>query len=367
VKRLDIHIGKAVLGATLLAWLVVSVLDALFVLLGQFGDIGRGNYALADAALYVLLDTPTRAWRSFPTAALIGVLLGLGNLAAQRELDALRLAGCSPQRLARAVLQAGALLMLVALAVGEGWAPHSQQLARQVRGEAIYPDVGVQAGAGFWVRDGPRFIQVAGSAADGELSGLVIYQLAPGPVLQRVTRAERARPVNGAWQLDDVNETRFHADRLEIVQQARSQWPVLMDVRLAQLLTRDGDALTLPELGRSIAYQERNGGEVSALRMLYWQRLTAPLSALVMLLLALSLVLGPLGRRTPGQRLLVAVLAGLAFKLLGGIAGHAALVYGLAPALGALLPALLVLAGIGVGLRKSVSSRRLPVALDRPP
>jgi lipopolysaccharide export system permease protein len=265
------------------------------------------------------------------------------------------------------VLQAGALLMLVALAVGEGWAPHSQQLARQVRGEAIYPDVGVQAGAGFWVRDGPRFIQVAGSAADGELSGLVIYQLAPGPVLQRVTRAERARPVNGAWQLDDVNETRFHADRLEIVQQARSQWPVLMDVRLAQLLTRDGDALTLPELGRSIAYQERNGGEVSALRMLYWQRLTAPLSALVMLLLALSLVLGPLGRRTPGQRLLVAVLAGLAFKLLGGIAGHAALVYGLAPALGALLPALLVLAGIGVGLRKSVSSRRLPVALDRPP
>ena len=301
----------------------------------------------------MLLGVPTRAWQAFPMAAVIGVSLGLGNLAAQFELDALRLAGCSPQRLARAVLQAGALLLLVALVLGEGWAPHSQLLARQLRGEAIFAGVSVQSDAGFWVRDGQRFIQVGRSAANGDLAGLVIYQLAPGPRLQQVTAAARARPQDGHWLLEDVSESRFLADRVALEHWPQLQWPTLMDVRLAKLLTRDSDSLSLGELTDYIDYLQRNGSDVAALRMNYWQRLAAPLSALVMLLLAVSLVLGPLGRRPLGQRLLVAVLAGLLFQLLTGVAGHAALVYGLPPALGALLPSLLVLAGIASGVLKS--------------
>jgi len=348
VKRLDLYIGKAVVSTTLLAWLVVSVLDALFVFLGQLGDVGRGDYGLGDVVLYVLLGVPTRAWQAFPMAALIGVLLGLGNLAAQFELDALRLAGCSPRRLAGAVLQAAGLLLLAALALGEGWAPHAQQLAQQLRSQAIFSDVSLQPGAAFWVRDGRRFIQVGRSQPDGALGGVVVYQLGPGPRLQQVTAAARARPKDGHWLLEDVSETRFLAGRVEVKHEASAHWPALLDVRLAQLLTRAGDSLSLVELDEYIHYLEGNGGDVAALRMNYWQRLAAPLSALVMVLLAVSLVLGPLGRRPLGQRLLVAVLAGLLFKLLTGVAGHAALVYGLPPAAGALLPSLLVLAGIGI-------------------
>ena len=353
MKRLDLYIGKTVVNATLLAWLVVSVLDALFVLLGELGDIGRGDYSLTDVQLYVLLGVPTRAWQAFPMAALIGVVLGLGNLAAQFELDALRLAGCSPQRLARAVVQAGALVLLVALALGEVVAPHSQQLARQLRGEAIFAGVSLQPDAGFWVRDGQRFIQVQRGEANGELSDLVIYQLAPGPRLQQVTAAARARLQDGHWLLQDVSESRFLLDRVAVEHWPQAQWPALMDVRLAKLLSRDGDSLSLPELGDYIDYLQRNGSDVGSLRMNYWQRLAAPLSVLAMLLLAVSLVLGPLGRRPLGQRLLVAVLAGLLFKLLTGVAGHAALVYGVPPALGALLPALAVLAGIGIAACRS--------------
>lgn len=361
MKRLDVYIGKAVVNATLLAWLVVGALDALFVLLGQLGDIGRGDYSLTDAALYVLLGVPMRAWQAFPMAALIGVLLGLGNLAAQFELDAARLAGCSPHRLAQAVLQSGALLLLVALAAGEGWAPYCQQFARQLRGEAIYAGVSLQPDAGFWVRDGQRFIQVERSEANGDLSGLVIYQLAAGPRLQQVTQAAKARPQDGHWLLESVSDSRLLADRVVVEHWPQLQWPTLMDVRLAKLLTRDGDSLSLAELNEYITYLQRNGSDVATLRMNYWQRLAAPLSALVMLLLAVSLVLGPLGRRPSGQRLLVAVLAGLLFKLVTDVFGHVALVYGFPPALGAVLPPLIVLAGIGMGVL-TASTRNRAVA-----
>jgi lipopolysaccharide export system permease protein len=178
---------------------------------------------------------------------------------------------------------------------------------------------------------------------------VVVYQVGAGPSLQQVTEAASAKPRDGHWLLEGVSETRFLGARVAVEREPSQQWPALMDVRLAKLLTRDGDSLTLLELRQYIHYLRRNGGDVAALRTNYWQRLAAPFSALVMLLLAVSLVLGPLGRRPLGQRLLVAVLAGLLFKLLSAVAGHVALVYGLAPAAGALLPTLLVLAGIAIG------------------
>jgi len=350
MTRVDVYIGRAVLAATLLAWLVVSVLDALFVLLGQLGDVGRGDYGYADVVQYVLLGLPTRAWQAFPTAAMIGVLLGLGNLAEQRELDALRLAGCSPRRLVTAVMLTGVLLVAVMLTVGEGLAPHAQHLAQQLRSEAIYAGSGVQHAGGFWVRDGQRFIQVAQSGADGKLEGLAVYELAPGAGLARVTAAARARPLDAHWQLEAVRVTQFGDRQVNVTTQAQADWPALIDKRLARLLTRDPDTLTLPELGEYIGHLRRNGSDVGAWRLNFWQRLAAPLGALAMLLLAAALVLGGLGRRPPGQRLLVAVLAGLAFQLLGGVIAHAGLVYGMNPAVSAFLPAvtLLLLAGVVV-------------------
>jgi lipopolysaccharide export system permease protein len=352
MMRLDRYIGATVLGATLLAWLVVSVLDALFVLLGQLGDIGRGDYGLTDALLYVLLGLPTRAWQAFPMAALIGVLLGLGNLAEQRELDAFRLAGCSTRRLVLAVVQAGALLLVALLLLGEGLAPRAQHLAQQLRSEAIFAGVGVQRDAGFWVRDGQRFIQVGRSESDGDLGGLVVYELAQGARLAQVTAAARARPRDGQWRLEDVSVTQFHADHIAVTREPRADWPALLEPRLARLLTRNPETLSLSELGEYIDYLRRNGSDVGIWRLNFWQRLAAPLETLAMLLLAAALVLGALGRRPLGQRLLVAVFAGLLFKLLAGVIAHAGLVYGLNAAASALLPAVAVLLAAAGLLRR---------------
>lgn len=353
MKRLDLYLGKSVTSATLLMWLLVSVLDALFVLLGQLADIGRGDYSFADVALFVVLGLPARAWQVFPVAMLIGAVMGLGNLAAQSELNALRFAGCSVARLTRAVMVAGLLLLAGGVLLGEVWAPYGQQLAQQWRSQAIYADVSVQREAGFWVRDGRRFIQVARSEADGSLSQVTVYQLDETPRLERATAADSATPQTGHWLLKGGRVSEFLERRIAVEHRDEVVWSQLMDVRLAQLLTRDAATLSLSELSEYIDYLRRNGSDVSAYQLNFWQRLAAPVSALAMLLLAVVMVLGPLGRRTLGQRLLVAVLTGLGFKLLTGIVGHAGLVYGMSPILSAFLPSLLVLVIIAAGALKS--------------
>lgn len=342
MKRLDAYVGRSVLAGTLLAWFVVVMLESLFVLLGELGDVGRGTYALSDAVQFVLLSLPVRAYQSFAVAALIGAALGLGGLAAQGELNAFRLAGCSPGRLAQAVLQAGALMVLAALLVGEGWGPSSERLARQMRTSAMFANVDTRGG-GFWVRDGERLIQVDHSEADGTLAALRVYELDTTPGLAAATSAERARYRNGSWLLEQVSTTTFGSDGVEVRGAAQALWPRLMNPRLAALLTRHPQTLSLAELTRYMTYLHQSGSGVVDYQLSFWRRLAQPLAALAMLLLAVSLVLGPLQHQSAAQRVLVAVLAGLAFKLVNEIVTHAGLVYGMPPWLAAALPSAAVL------------------------
>jgi len=343
MMRLDLYLGRTVLSVTLLVWVLVIALEAAFALLGELGDVGRGDYALPEALLFVLLTMPGRAYQSFAVAALIGCLLGLGGLAARGELNAFRLAGCAPARLARAVLQAGALMLLLAVLIGEGWAPPTQQLARQMRAASLFSDVSIQQGSGFWLRDGTRLIQVGHSEADGSLAAVTVFELDSTPRLLAATAIARARHGGRQWLLEDIRETRFGGDGVELRASERAAWPELVEPRLAHLLTRDAQTLSLPELRRYIAYLKQSGASVADYQLDYWRRLAAPLAALAMLLLSVSLVLGRLGRRSAGQRVLVGVLVGLVFKLGNEIVAHAGLVYGVPPWLSAFLPSLLVL------------------------
>jgi lipopolysaccharide export system permease protein len=353
VKRLDLYIGKTLFATIALAWAVVVALEGVFSFLGEIGDIGRGDYALGDAALFTALGLPERAYQVFPMAALIGALLGLGNLSAQSELNAFRLAGCSPRRLTRSVLQTGMVLLLFAVAAGEGWGPGAQQLAQQVRTSAIFDEVAVQRGGAFWVRDGQRLIQVGQSEADGSLSDIAVFQIDSSPRLVSATAVARASYQQGRWYLQGIRESRFANREIDVRSSDKADWDTLMDPRLARLLTRDQRTLALPELRQYIAYLERNGGNVAAYRLGYWQRIAAPVATIAMLLLSVGFVLGPAGQRGVGQRILLGVLVGLGFKLLTETAAHAGLVYGVPPALSAFLPASAVfVAGLAL-LRRS--------------
>src|SRR3546814_12699129 len=73
----------------------------LNAMIGEFGDVGKGNYGLLDAVTYIVYTIPRRAYTMFPTVAVIGALMALGQLAASSELTALRALGLSRRRLSR--------------------------------------------------------------------------------------------------------------------------------------------------------------------------------------------------------------------------------------------------------------------------
>src|SRR3546814_17599313 len=82
---------------------VLVGLDVVNAMISEFGDVGEGNYGLLDAVTYIVYTITRRAYTMFPTVAVIGALMALGQLAASSELTALPALGLSRRRLSLSV------------------------------------------------------------------------------------------------------------------------------------------------------------------------------------------------------------------------------------------------------------------------
>lgn len=96
--KLDRYIGSNVLVAILAVLGVIVGLSVLFSYIDELGSLDK-NYSLLDAATWVAWTVPRRIFEMLPMAALIGCLVGLGNLAGGSELTVMRAAGVSLGRI----------------------------------------------------------------------------------------------------------------------------------------------------------------------------------------------------------------------------------------------------------------------------
>ena len=100
MNRLDRYLVRTVLVYTAMAAAVLMTLSMLFVFISQQEDVGTGSFGLLEALTVTLLTLPSQAFQMLPVAALLGSLLGLGQLARGSELIVIRAAGVSVWRIA---------------------------------------------------------------------------------------------------------------------------------------------------------------------------------------------------------------------------------------------------------------------------
>ena len=132
MRRLDRYIGMTVLAAIGMVLVVIVGLDALSAFIDESEDISE-SYGLLEIARYVALTLPGRCYEFVPFAALIGCLMGLGQLATSSELVVMRSAGISTGRLVWVVMKPALLVAVAGFAVGEYVAPKTAQIAESQR------------------------------------------------------------------------------------------------------------------------------------------------------------------------------------------------------------------------------------------
>ena len=319
----DIYVGRVLLGTVLLTWAVLAGLDAVMAVVAELGDVGTGRYGFGSAIAVVALSVPRRAYMLFPTAAVIGALMGLGQLAASSELTALRALGLSRRRLGLAV--AGTLALLTALMIvnGETLGPWGQKRADSLKASAKSNDMIVARYSGLWAREGDTFLnaQAGQERGDGarrylEVQGVRLYEFARDGRLESIARATSAEHHDGGWLLHNVRRTWFDRRSVNETEAMEERWASKLDeTALAASVSRPR-YMSAAELGRGIAYRKRNGLDASEYEEHYWGRWFYPINVLALCLAAIPFAFGSLRSGGMGRRLFIGIMFALCFWLL---------------------------------------------------
>jgi lipopolysaccharide export system permease protein len=295
---------------------IVLVAVASFVdLVGQFDDVGTGDYGFVEAVTYVALRLPRMVFDVLPAAALIGTLLGLGNLAVHRELVVMRASGVSNLQLLGAVGAAGLALVLVMVMLGESLAPSLGAYAREMRTRALHEDVDVEGAQSTWLKDGDRIWNLRRQQGEIEFeSGVLLFELGDDSKLRQVARADSAEFGSDAeWLLANYAETRFSPDAIEVERDRLARKSYQLSPDLLALSEVRQDLLDTPALRRYIRYLHDNDLDARRYEIAYWARVASMVSVLLMTVLALPFVFGGLRSAGTGGRLLVGLVIGLSY------------------------------------------------------
>lgn len=359
---LDRYLGRSILSTSLLVLLTLVSLAGVFAFIAELEDVGKGEYTAGVAAQYILLTLPGVAYLLFAPAVLLGSLLGLGTLATNSELTVMRAAGISVGRIVRSVLITGVALTLVVALLGETVMPRTEQIAEELRLNALEQRLSSQGSKGLWVRSGQQYVNVATVLPDQTLLSVSVHRF-EGQTLAESLLAARAVRIDDDWLLEDIKRSIFTEKGVITQEQPSATWSELsrangsansrgslISPELVQSLSVSSESLSARNLYEQVRYLRDNQLDSRQTELSFWQKIMSPLSTLVMLMLSLPFVFGSQRSGGAGQRIFVGILLGIVYVLVNKLLTQLALNAGFTPSMSAVLPLIIfsIIAIVGI-------------------
>ncbi|MDD5113622.1 MAG: LPS export ABC transporter permease LptG [Methylobacter sp.] len=347
------YIVREILKGSLVALVLLLTLFNLFTFSDEIKDLGKGHYGLKEIFTYLALTSPTVFYELMPASALLGSLFILGAMGNNHEIIAMRAAGLSVFGILRAVMLAGAIMVAMAIAVGEFIAPSAERAARLLKVTAQNEQVVMNSKYGLWLREGKKFINVRQLQDDGSLSDINIFELDDAAHLRSSTHADAARFLGDQqWQLEQIKQSEISTKQILASQQTESIWRSSIAPDLVKIVVVNPNNLALYDLIMYIDFLKDNQQKSHVYEMALWGRIVNPLVTFIMLLISAPFVIGVKRGVSVGGRMMIGVVIGMGFNIIDKIAGHIGLIYDLNPPLIAVVPSLIALSLALFAIRK---------------
>ena len=317
MNTLDRYLYRTVLLYTLMAMCVLLTLGALFVFISEQSDIGTGDYGTADAFLYTFLKLPEQIFELLPIGAMIGALMGLGNLAAGSELVVTRASGVSVWRIAWPVglgphlgvdhVRGGRIRRAAACAVRE-----------REKTTSKLADVSFAGSSSAWVKDGNLILRVQTGEVDQSFGGVSLFQLDGPTKLRSIQRADRISVADPHhWRMHNVATTLFSDDDVGQQHGRGGHDPIDRQLRTFWRWRRPTPIFSRCAASpRTSTTFKSNHLDTSFYEIGYWSRIARMFAVIIVTLLALPFVFGPLRTTGAGTRTVIGVMLGVVFFLI---------------------------------------------------
>jgi len=334
---------------------VTGIIPALLLLLALFSfmalaeeleDVGKGSFTLPDALMVVILTSPKRIVELLPITTLLGGLMGLGAMANNRELIAIRTIGISKKRIAQTVSVLAVFLGIFITGLQFFVVPEAEHRAATLRAQASQnADLSTGSSKAIWTRNDNHFIRIKRLKSERTLADIEIYTTdAKGRLMQLIQASSALYVEQENWLLIDVLESRFEDGQVVETKKENLHWKALLSAEQAEALILPLEALAPNDLLKTISNLRENQLDTHRYEIVLWQQISLLPSLLAMALMSLPLLLGSVRAVSASQRALTGGLIGIGFYLLQQLSGHLAGILGMDPSLLILTPPFILLA-----------------------
>ena len=342
MRTLRRYLAREIYLATAFVMVAFLALFAFFDLVSELRDVGRSTYRLAQAFIFVGLSLPGHVYELFPIAALIGTLYVLARLAANSEFAVMRTAGLSPLQAGVALVRIGAVFVVLTVLVGELLTPAAASMAQRLRLVALGAGAGQELRSGVWVRSGQSFINVRTVHGDSTIAEILIYDFATDGRLASISQAEAGSYMGeNRWRLTGVVETEFMPEGARLTREPERVWHSVLTPDVLTVLAVDPQKMSGFDLFQYSRHLARNHQSSVRYDIALWQKLSYPVSALVMM--ALALPFGYLNVRHGGlgAKIFAGIMLGVLFYGMNTMFGYVGVLERWPAALSAWVPSVL--------------------------
>ena len=339
------YLAREIYGATLFVFAAFLALFAFFDLIHELGDLGKGDYRLQHALLYVLLSVPSHVYELFPIAVLIGTLYALAHLAANSEYTVMRGSGLSPGQAASALGRIGIVFVLLTYVVGEFLTPVTERAAQRLKLRATSAVIAQEFRTGFWVKDERRFVNVREVLPDTTLVGIRIYEFDNDYRLISISSAERGEfAEKNLWRMRNVVRTHFSGEGSSVDRLNQMDWPSVLTPDILSVLFVKPERMSAWNLYQYIRHLSENRQRTERYEIAMWKKLVYPFAVLVMMALALPFAYIHTRSGSVGVKVFSGIMLGIFFHMLNSLFSHLGLLQNWSPLFSALLPSAVFLA-----------------------
>ena len=306
-RRLAMYMARLFLTRSFAVLVILVMVLMALDLLGESGKIlavpGNGEPELWH---YVSLRVPMLIARFLPFAVLLGTLIALTALNQNSEIVAMKAAGMSAHQIIAPMILASVVVAILSFAFNETVVVRAARTVDAWSGadyKPIPPESRVLSNV--WIRQGDSLVHaglVVGRGARARLDDVTIYERDKGE-LARMIDGARAEQRGAGWRLSDV---KIYDAGMNVVRRQR-EMDVLGGVEperftLAKVIAANQ---SFESLQLAIDALDRAGRPSAEARTGWWHKISAPLSTMLMPLLA---ALAAFGLARSGQVLIRAAI-----------------------------------------------------------
>jgi lipopolysaccharide export system permease protein len=318
------------------------MLFAFFDLIHELANVGKDDYPLGRALLFVGLSVPGHIYELVPTAALIGALFAIAQMVANSEYTVMRTSGASLTQITLSIVRVGIPLAIATFLAGEFLAPPAERLAKQVRAQAQGQTnrfVAQQFESGFWFKQDLTFVNIKSLLADMTLVDVRIYEFDRDLRLKALRVADSGTFVSdGLWRLANVQTTALGPEGAKVVRSDRLDWETVLKPSILTVYQVAPEKLELPTLYDNIRILGGNQQKTSRFEIALWNKIFYPAAVLVMMVLALPFAYFQRRAGGVGFRIFAGTILGLVFFLLGRLFAYVGVINDWPPLFAAAFP-----------------------------